>query len=162
MSAVSGPVIDPVVNPVVNPVSSAAVHELEEELRTMVRTVKKVVAARAAEVHPELQPASYSVLSWLLEHGPARGSLLARGLEIDKASASRHLQHLVELGLVERTPDPDDRRAQLLAVTPAAATRMAATDRERRAAWARVLEEWSTEDVHNLTRLLGRLNETLR
>lgn len=142
-------------------VSGEAVDGLELELRTMVRQVRKVIAKRAAEVHPDLQPASYAVLGWLAEHGPARGSALAGDLEIDKAAVSRHLQHLVDLGLVERTADPDDRRAQLVGLTTGAASRMRAARTERRAAWGRVLEGWSIDDVVTLTRLLGRLNDVL-
>ena len=50
---------------------------------------------------------------------------------MDKGAVSRQVQHLTELGLIERTPDPADGRAALLAVTD---------DARRR---SRILDQWA-------------------
>ncbi|WP_432769916.1 MAG: MarR family transcriptional regulator [Sphingopyxis sp.] len=48
-------------------------------------------------------------------HGP-----LAEYLEVEPITLSRMIDRLVESGLVERRPDPADRRARLLFLTPRA------------------------------------------
>lgn len=148
-------------DPVAGEGRTDAIEGIEHELRTMVRLVKRIVADRAVEVHPGLLPASYYLLGWLAEHGPARGSALAAEFGIDKAAVSRHVQHLADLGLVERTPDPEDGRAHLIALSPQAAGAVESAGAERREAWGRLLGEWSIDDLATLNRLLGRLNQTL-
>ena len=72
-------------------------------------------------VHPDLQPASYLLLSHLAHEGPMRSSAIAESFGIDKGAISRQVQHLVDLGLVERMPDPADGRATLLSASDDAA-----------------------------------------
>ena len=50
-----------------------------------------------------------------------RASAIAEAFGIDKGAISRQVQHLVDLGLVDRTPDPADGRADLLAASDDAA-----------------------------------------
>ncbi|MEV6066446.1 MarR family winged helix-turn-helix transcriptional regulator [Nocardia sp. NPDC052001] len=62
---------------------------------------------------------AYVVLLALGE-GPARGQgVLAQEIGADKTRIIAVLDDLQARGLIERTPDPADRRARLLALTPA-------------------------------------------
>ncbi len=62
---------------------------------------------------------AYSVLL-ALGRGPARGQgVLAEEIGADKTRIIAVLDDLQERGLIERYPDPADRRARLLAVTAA-------------------------------------------
>ncbi|MBB5918707.1 DNA-binding MarR family transcriptional regulator [Nocardia transvalensis] len=61
---------------------------------------------------------AYSVLL-ALGRGPARGQgVLAEEIGADKTRIIPILDDLQERGLIERRPDPADRRARLLALTP--------------------------------------------
>ncbi len=61
---------------------------------------------------------AYSVLL-ALGRGPARGQgVLAEEIGADKTRIIPILDDLQERGLIERRPDPADRRAKLLALTP--------------------------------------------
>ncbi|MGW5112589.1 MarR family winged helix-turn-helix transcriptional regulator [Nocardia sp. NPDC004123] len=54
-----------------------------------------------------------------LDEGPARGQgVLAQEIGADKTRIIAVLDDLQERGLIERHPDPADRRARLLALTP--------------------------------------------
>ncbi len=54
-----------------------------------------------------------------LDEGPARGQgVLAQEIRADKTRIIAVLDDLQERGLIERTPDPADRRARVLALTP--------------------------------------------
>ena len=86
-------------------------------MATLVRRIRRVIMERAHEVHHALQPAAYFILANVAEHGPKRASVLVEEFGIDKGAISRQVQQLVDLGFVERTPDPADGRAMMLGVT---------------------------------------------
>ncbi|EQD73424.1 MarR-family transcriptional regulator, partial [mine drainage metagenome] len=50
--------------------------------------------------------------------GPTRPSTIAQGLDISPAAVTQLLDRLEERHLILRTPDPDDRRATVVALTP--------------------------------------------
>ena len=135
--------------------------EISAELRVLGRRFRTLISERAAEVHPQLQPSSYYILAFLIENGPTRGSALADQFGIDKGAISRQVQHLVELGLVERAADPDDGRAHLISATPEA-LRLQETAGEMLAQrWRRQLEGWSDAELRSFAAQLGRFNSDL-
>ena len=58
---------------------------------------------------------------WLLKNIAANGSMrvtdIAQHANLDVSTVSRHVAQLHKTGLIERTPDPDDRRAQRVRMT---------------------------------------------
>ncbi|MDG4864635.1 MarR family transcriptional regulator, partial [Streptomyces sp. T-3] len=90
---------------------------LERELTVFLRRARASSGEMAREVHPELEPAAYGLLVRLEEAGPQRATELAGYIGVGKATMSRQLRALEELGLVARTPDPMDGRAALLRLT---------------------------------------------
>jgi DNA-binding MarR family transcriptional regulator len=71
---------------------------------------------------------------------------------------SRQVASLVDLGLVDRAPDPDDGRAQVLTPSPEGSARLARIREARRARWEADLSDWPRDDVLALGDLLNRLN----
>lgn len=134
---------------------------LEQEVGVMVRRIRRIIRERAHAVHPDLQSSSYLMLSWLAQHGPQRASSMAETFGIDKGAISRQIQHLVDLGLVDRSPDPADGRATLVSVSPDARSRMAAVADERRRWLDDRLRDWTADDLVEITTLLGRYNAAL-
>lgn len=134
---------------------------LDGEVAVMVRRIRRVIGQHAREVHPDLQTASYLLLAWLANNGPQRGSVVAEQLGIDKGAISRQAQHLEELGLLDRSADPDDGRAMLLAASGSAVARLAGMREERRKKLDQRLGDWSEDDLASFVRLLGRYNLAL-
>lgn len=134
---------------------------IEGEVGVLIRRVKRVLADRARAVHPDLHPRTWFLLSHLVEAGPRRASDVAERFAMDKGDVSRQVQQLVDLGLVERTPDPDDRRAQLLAATPDAVRRTRRMERGRSARFDERLGDWSEQDLVELADRLARYNAAL-
>jgi MarR family transcriptional regulator for hemolysin len=64
--------------------------------------------------------AQWAVLLKLERHEGANQSDLAEFLEIQPITLTRLVDRLCDSGLIERRPDPADRRAKLLYLTPAA------------------------------------------
>jgi len=134
---------------------------LEQEVGVLIRRVRRVIGIRARAIHESLQPASYLMLGYVAEHGPVRASEVAEVFDIDKGAISRQVQHLIDLGLVERTPDPVDGRATLLSTTAEAARRMEDVTEHRRKWLDERLGDWSDDDLAGFVRVLGRYNAAL-
>jgi DNA-binding MarR family transcriptional regulator len=135
--------------------------ELEGEVAVLIRRVRRVIGERARAVHPELLPASYLMLGYVRDHGPVRASAIGAVFDIDKGAISRQVQHLLDLGLLDRSPDPDDGRATLLTVSEEAVRRLEEVADQRRVQLAERLTDWSAEDVSAFAASLRRYNEAL-
>jgi len=116
---------------------------------------------RSRAVHEDLQPSSYLMLAYLAESGPMRSSAIAEAFDVDKGAVSRQVQHLMDLGLAERTPDPGDGRASLVFASDDAVRRLADVAEHRRKALDERLGQWSDEELTELVRILGRYNASL-
>ena len=134
---------------------------LESEVGVMIRRIRRVLWERARAVHPDLQPASYLMLAYLADHGGLRGSAIAEALCIDKGAVSRQLHHLVELGLVDRTPDPADGRATLVSASADAVRRIKDVAEDRRRWLDARLGDWTDEELAGFAEVLGRYNAAL-
>ena len=78
-----------------------------------------VAAERPVLDRHDLPMWGYAVLL-ALDTGPVRTqAALAEAINADKTRLIGILDDLQERGLIERTPDPADRRARLLSITPA-------------------------------------------
>ena len=65
----------------------------------------------------DLSPTASAVLYRLDAEGPVRLTTLATTVDISQPSMTQLIQRLERRGLVERSPDPADRRAALVAIT---------------------------------------------
>ena len=97
---------------------------------------------------------------WLLRTLSASGTLrvtdLAVCANLDASTVSRHVAQLHSAGLIERTPDPVDGRAQRVKLSAAGADRIETALRARRALLEKSLELWDPRDLDQLDRLLTR------
>jgi DNA-binding MarR family transcriptional regulator len=134
---------------------------LERELGVLIRRVRRVIGERARAVHPDLQPASYLMLSFLAAEGPQRSSVVSDRFNVDKGAISRQVQHLCDLGLLVREPDPADGRATLVSASPDAVRRLDAVDRDRRRWLDEQLAEWTESDLREFVSGLERYNRAL-
>nr|WP_272954556.1 MarR family transcriptional regulator [Kribbella sandramycini] len=94
-----------------------------------------------------------------LDHAdrPVRLSELATLLDIVPRSATSLVDDLEAAGLVARRPDPNDRRATLVALTPAGTTLLTTIRRNRRDAMVTLLDRLTTSEQTTLHDLLTRL-----
>ena len=76
----------------------------------------------------DLSLSQYRVLLHLDDVGPAAASALANRLDVTRPSVTALIDGLAARGLVERLPQPADRRRVQLVVTPAGAAALAAAD----------------------------------
>jgi DNA-binding MarR family transcriptional regulator len=106
-----------------------------------------------------LTMARAKVLRSLHEQGPTRQSVLAADFGMSPHSITDIVDGLERLGLAERRPDPDDRRAKLVAITDAGEASLDVANATRERLLTQIFGSLSQEDRVTLLRLLGRLDE---
>lgn len=132
---------------------------LERELTVFLRRARANSGEMAREVHPDLESSAYGLLFRLEECGRQRATELAGYIGVGKATMSRQLRALEELGLVAREPDPADGRAWLVHLTEVGRERFRRVREARRARYVRELAGWDPHEVAELARLLHQLNQ---
>jgi DNA-binding MarR family transcriptional regulator len=137
------------------------IRDLEAQMGVLARRIRRVVAERAAAIDPSLGHVGYSVFAHLGSTGACRQTDLVCALLTEKGAVSRAVQQLVDLGLASRVVDPDDARAQLVALTGLGEKRFAAGAEARRAAYAERLAGWTPDELDTFVALLARYNQTL-
>jgi DNA-binding MarR family transcriptional regulator len=101
----------------------------------------------------------YRLLAALEEFGPASQAALGRRTSIDRSDVVAALNELGDRGLIERTPDPDDRRRNIITITPAGSEQLATLDEVLAGVQEKLFGPLSAADRKKLVQLLGRLLE---
>jgi DNA-binding MarR family transcriptional regulator len=99
----------------------------------------------------------YVVLSALDRSSIRTQAALAAAIGADKTRIIRILDDLQDDGYIERRPDPDDRRARLLAITDAGRRVKDAVQNEIQRGEERWLGELSADERRTFLRVLERL-----
>ncbi|WP_433218122.1 MarR family winged helix-turn-helix transcriptional regulator [Dactylosporangium sp. CS-047395] len=112
--------------------------------------------------HESLQPFGITpgqarALGVLAKHGTMRPSGLSEHLLIAPRSATEVVDGLQERGMVERLPDPNDRRATLLRLTASGAATAERIRAERGAQGERFFAALPERDRAELARILAAL-----
>ncbi|GGN30843.1 hypothetical protein GCM10010112_33790 [Actinoplanes lobatus] len=106
-----------------------------------------------------VSPSQSRALGVLSRHGEVRLSVLAERLHIAPRSATEVVDDLQERGLVERKPDPTDRRATLVVLTPGGVATAAAIHEARATEGERLFAGLDPADRTELARILNLLRE---
>lgn len=136
-------------------------HVLGDELLRLLKSMERTSAHVAARRHDVVDRAAFAVLFRLLHDGPQRSGALAEAMLTDPSTVSRHVAQLVELDLVERTADPADGRATVLAITEHGHRTAREMRTRRNATVSAVVADWPDTDIGVLTELLARFTADL-
>lgn len=139
----------------------AATLEVEQGISLLFNATKTRIRALSDLFHADLQPAGFTILRYILAHGPVRGGDVAVAVGMDKSAVSRQLTVLREMELLETRPDPLDGRAALLVATEVAKSALVEFRHSVKAEYFKTLESWDTDEIHTFGRLLQRFNESL-
>lgn len=139
-------------------VRTETAHELVDTIFLLGRTMRSAIAHSETEVLPN---ALVGVLILLARAGECRPSELAADMCVSQSSLSRQVRELVERGLVERHPDPDDKRAHIVRCTPAGMEVLEAVRERRTERLTAQLTDWDQQQATDAIEVLHRLNASL-
>lgn len=136
------------------------VRHLQEETHRLFLRRRNNALQLIQRIDPEIEPASYSVLSTLQTQGPQRMTAIAHHLGIGKPTLSRQLTTLAERGFITKSADPADGRAAVVDLTTQGRQRLEVAQEERSERYLDMLNSWTAEEIETLSGLLGKLNQT--
>lgn len=134
-----------------------AVRDLEEAFAHLMGEFRRVYAQAAATASPGMLPATFKTLTWIDRLGPINQSCLAEKVPADKGLVSRQVSELETLGMVARTPDPEDGRARLIETTPFGKERLTAAREPYKTMLVSALGDWPLASIDRLTVLVHAL-----
>jgi DNA-binding MarR family transcriptional regulator len=102
-----------------------------------------------------------SDLHHVAEKAPLRLSELARCTRLDSSTVSRQVKNLEDLGYLERSGDPQDRRASRLRLTDQGRAVLDEAMRARAALVDSATADWPVQDRDQLTTLMTRLTDSI-
>jgi DNA-binding MarR family transcriptional regulator len=141
---------------------------LAAELATCWRELGTILASRRlhASLHPELgsklTPSKVRALALVGESGGLRIGELADRVGVDDTTATRMVDCLEELRLVERRHAAEDRRATVVTLTPDGAGITAGVAKQRLLFFCDVLEALEPEERAQLVQLTAKAALALR
>ncbi|WP_427008221.1 MarR family winged helix-turn-helix transcriptional regulator [Pseudarthrobacter sp. H2] len=138
--------------------TEAALTAVEHQISMLWRRGRSISHQLSRQVHPDMEPAAYGLLSVIRRQGPIRLTELASSIGVGKPSVSRQIAFLESLGLVSKEADPLDGRAQSIRLTPRGEEKMHQVQDARREVFRERLAEWPPEELQTLATYMAKLN----
>ncbi len=137
-----------------------AIADAEEQLATLFSRVRVIWKDAAAQIHPDLKPVGYKILSTVVRLGETSASALAEHLDTDKAVVSRQVRMLEEAGFVVSRADEKDGRARVLSATPIAVERVRAARSRQQSKLHDLLRRLPVNDVKTFASVLRLISDS--
>ena len=99
----------------------------------------------------------YRLLAALQEFGPASQASLGRHTGMDRSDVVASVNELAGRGLVDRSPDPADRRRNVITITPQGAAHLRRLEELLADVQDELTAPLSPSERHELTRMLTRI-----
>ncbi|MEU5840514.1 MarR family transcriptional regulator [Rhodococcus sp. NPDC047139] len=136
----------------------AQAHELADAIFLLGRTLRGALVHHDTDVLPS---ALVAILLMLARMGECRPSELAVELCVSQSSLSRQIAELVERGLVDRHPDPDDRRAHRVSCSESGLEILDLVRKRRTERLSAELADWDETEIASAITTLERLTASL-
>lgn len=133
---------------------------IEQQLTVLLRRVQRIhISTSSGEM--DLDRSAYGIMTRIADEGPQRLGAFAAAFGLDPSTITRQVQALEKAGLAFRTPDPADRRASILDLTPEGKDVLEHTRGARRQKLEESLTDWSGQEREDFSRLLTKFNESM-
>jgi DNA-binding MarR family transcriptional regulator len=160
MVAMSTPAVDPDASGTTENSVDAALRTVEHQISLFWRRGRSISQQLSRQVHPDMEPAAYGLLTVIRREGPIRLTELASCIGVGKPSVSRQIAFLESIGLVAKEADPLDGRAQTIRLTAKGEEKMHQVQDARREVFRERLGEWPVEELQTLAAYMAKLNAT--
>lgn len=148
----------PVVGPARDPELLRDARRLSEALTELIRVVQFRDRDRACCY--DISVSQCYALKGVVDAGDMTVNDLAAHLYLDKSTASRIANSLVDKGMLEREPDPDDRRVVRLSPTPGGRAVCGRIEADLAGEYAELLTDFDPEIRAAITGLVARLGRS--
>ena len=135
---------------------------LQYQVAILARRVEQVRIGGVGEQRNSMDRAAFLLLHRLDRSDPVGVKALAGAMGIDSSTVTRQVAPLVETGLVDRVPNPDDGRAVLLELSPLGRERLEEVRASRQEMIHRLLGDWPDQDQQQFCELLTRFNQAMQ
>lgn len=125
-----------------------------DAMLTALMTVGRLMRQRQAD--DQVDPGTFWLLKTIAHQGPLRITELATISHLDTSTVSRHVAQLERNGLVDRSPDPADGRAQLVGISTDGQHQLDQAFERRREILESTLAGWESDDIATFERLLTK------
>lgn len=136
-----------------------AVESIELELLKLVRHLENF--GRRSSLYARVDRAGYLAMRVLDSLGPVNTNALAQALCLDSSTVTRQVTALERGGLIQRRPDPADRRSSIIMLTPEGRSSMREVELERQQRIEALVSDWDEAAQAGLRLALVRLNVSL-
>lgn len=136
--------------------------DVDFQLTRLVRRVRARSLRSLTSIHESLDYSTFVLLLAVVDaEDGVRASDLADAMHVHKSTVSRAVRSLETMGLLERSPHPQDRRAHVLRPTAEAVTRVEAYRAESHRMLDAALEDWDPAELRSFAEQLAHLNTAL-
>ncbi|MFN2562901.1 MAG: MarR family winged helix-turn-helix transcriptional regulator [Jatrophihabitans sp.] len=129
--------------------------ELIQEVMAASRLLVAVSVQSMQDLDPALTPIQVRTLLILASRDSIRPTELADALGVHASNATRACDKLVVAGRIQRQENPDNRRSQILRLTPAGRAAIRSISRRRARAIAKILEALPAERRRPVAAAMG-------
>lgn len=136
-----------------------AIAEVEQQLAVLFGRARLLWKDAAAQVHPDLKPVGYKILSMIVRLQETNAYVLAEALETDKSVVSRQVRMLEDAGLVTSRADDKDGRARVLSATSAALALVHAAQARQQDRLRDLLRSKPADEVRAFAAMLELISE---
>ncbi|HEX6515136.1 MAG TPA: MarR family transcriptional regulator [Nocardioidaceae bacterium] len=133
------------------------IKQIEQQMTVLLRRVQRIhISTSSGEI--DLERSAYGIMTWIADQGPQRLGSFASAFGLDPSTITRQVQALEKAGLAARTPDPADRRASILDLTPEGLEVLNRTREFRRRRMEEAIADWPEDDRQKFGLLLEKFN----
>jgi len=132
-------------------------YRLDDQIGYVLRRVTQRHLSLFSDMIPEVTTTQFAVLARLAELGPQSQNHLGRATAMDGATVKGVVDRLVRQGLVQTSPDTQDRRRLIIGLSPAGHALLAARLADATRVSSRTLDPLSPAERAQLLDLLSRL-----
>lgn len=136
--------------------------EVVDQLADLTHLFKSRLRQAVQQDGGGLAPMEAKVLMFFARHPGSTASDLVEHSGRDKAQVTRLVQLLVDRDLLQREPDPNDRRQQRLTPTAQGAALQRVLHRQRQRLGQAMVKGLGTDELDQLSSLLRRLQDNLK
>ncbi|RAG84212.1 MarR family transcriptional regulator [Streptacidiphilus pinicola] len=144
-----------------DPASAELYDQLQYQVAIFARRVEQARIGALGEQRNSMDRAAFLLLHRLDRTGAVGVKALAQAMGIDSSTVTRQVAPLVDCGLVDRVPNPDDGRAVLLELSARGRQRLEEVRGSRQDLMRVLLADWPAEDRETFVALLTRFNQSI-